>query len=351
MQRSRALVVSLAIAASRCAAPALPAEQTGPVAGPTAARYALIDHFGGIGGEGAGRGVFTCDRDFYPVGSAEGEQQNALVQFHAIAADAEEFAQILARLGLPGGGDYSDAQKLAIYRQHKNLAAVTVSADGSGYRFELRHATTSAQGEVRGETVRGHITAAGAILVHDTDPAFLTCPICLAEGTRIATPLGEVAVERLRPGDLVWTLTRDGRRVVAPIERVLRVPADPGHELVRLALDDGRELLASPGHPTADGRVLAVLSAGDRLDAARIRSAARVRGATSATFDLLPAGETGFYWADGIQLGSTLALRSARYGSRLAGASAGTRVPAASSSASSVAANSFGPRPSSSARR
>jgi hypothetical protein len=48
------------------------------------------------------------------------------------------------------------------------------------------------------------------------------------------------------------------------------------------------------------------LQAGDPLDDGVIRSVALVSYPGYATFDLLPAGATGFYWADGILLASML---------------------------------------------
>jgi len=71
-------------------------------------------------------------------------------------------------------------------------------------------------------------------------------------------------------------------------------------------LDDGRELWASPGHPTIDGRTLGKLQIGDSLQGAIIISTERIPYADSFTYDLLPAGETGFYWANGILIASTL---------------------------------------------
>jgi hypothetical protein len=75
---------------------------------------------------------------------------------------------------------------------------------------------------------------------------------------------------------------------------------------VSLALDDGRLVLVSPGHPTSDGRRVGDLSVGDKLDGARIASVARVTYAGGATYDVLPAGATGAYWANGVLLRSTL---------------------------------------------
>ena len=34
--------------------------------------------------------------------------------------------------------------------------------------------------------------------------------------------------------------------------------------------------------------------------------ARKIRSTTGATYDVLPSGETGFYWANGVLLGSTL---------------------------------------------
>jgi hypothetical protein len=47
--------------------------------------------------------------------------------------------------------------------------------------------------------------------------------------------------------------------------------------MVRLQPDDGREVFASPGHPTADGRRLRQLHRGDALDDAHVLSAKRIR--------------------------------------------------------------------------
>jgi len=72
---------------------------------------------------------------------------------------------------------------------------------------------------------------------------------CVAEGTAIATPSGEEAVESLSPGDAVLAFDPErGERVVAHVERVARVSRP------RTVLQIGR-LLVSPEHPVfADGR-------------------------------------------------------------------------------------------------
>jgi len=90
------------------------------------------------------------------------------------------------------------------------------------------------------------------------------------------------------------------------ISRVGSVRVQATHQVIHLILSDGRELWASLGHPTADGRRLADLVTGDILDGARVLSAERLPYTGSFTYDLLPSGSTGYYWANGILIGSTL---------------------------------------------
>jgi hypothetical protein len=95
---------------------------------------------------------------------------------------------------------------------------------------------------------------------------------------------------------------------------VLRTGSTPvpvTHQVVHLVLDDGRQLWVSAGHPTADGRRVSELQVGDTLDGARLLSAEREPYSGTVTYDLLPAGETGFYWANGILIASTLARQQA----------------------------------------
>jgi hypothetical protein len=100
--------------------------------------------------------------------------------------------------------------------------------------------------------------------------------VCLPPGTMIDTPTGPVAVEQLRIGDPVWSSTRTGSRMPATILEISHVSVPAGHILVHVILDDGRELWASPGHPTADGRMFADITAGDLLDGALVRMMERV---------------------------------------------------------------------------
>jgi hypothetical protein len=65
-------------------------------------------------------------------------------------------------------------------------------------------------------------------------------------------------------------------------------------------------VLASPGHPLADGRRVGEAGAGDLVDGARVVSAVVLDYDQPFTYDLLPSGDTGLYWANGILLGSTL---------------------------------------------
>jgi hypothetical protein len=268
--------------------------------GKASAQFALIDYFGGIGE----RGIFYCDPDYYPVAREGHEEQQALDLFPTIQADAGQFLAIVQRLGLAQSGPFSAEQKLAIYREFKHLARVALEPTDGGYRFSLPISEFNGATNVN---VAGTIAASGTvtILTQEAGGEFM-CPICLAENTRIATPDGPVPVQALRAGMLVWTQDGRGGRVAAPLLATSRVPVPATHRVVHLQLSDGRELYASPNHPTADRRWLGALQAGDTLDGATVIRADLIAYTASATYDLLPAGETGFYWADDVLLASTL---------------------------------------------
>ena len=249
--------------------------------------------------------IFFCDRDFYPLPLGD-EMELALQRFAELQANPEEFDAILAHNDLAGLGKFSDEQKLLIYREHKQLAAIRFEPTASGYQFQLQVAKTGGGAKLSGERISGLIDSQGAITVQERKATIATCPICLAAGTLIDTPSGPLPVESLRPGTVVWTLDRAGVRVAQPLLRTGSTPVPDTHQVVHLVLDDGRQLWVSPGHPTADGRRVGQIQVGGALDGAAVLSAERVTYSGYATYDLLPAGETGFYWANGILIASTL---------------------------------------------
>jgi hypothetical protein len=138
-----------------------------------------------------------------------------------------------------------------------------------------------------------------------------TCPvgcngcICNAEGTLIATPAGNRAIETLRAGDLVYSVDH-GRMIAVPITMVHRTPVHD-HTVMRVEFENGARLFTSPQHPTVDGRHFGEVTSGDRIDGLLVRSATPVPYRGSATWDILPASDTGAYYAEGVLIGSTLA--------------------------------------------
>ena len=129
---------------------------------------------------------------------------------------------------------------------------------------------------------------------------------CLSAATLISTPDGNVSIIELKPGMPVFTLDLNGNKVVRPIELVSRASVPGDHSLCHLILDDGRELHVSAGHPTANNGRIGDLVPGDVLDGAEVVSIEKVQYEAGHTYDLLPSGESGYYWADGVLLGSTL---------------------------------------------
>jgi len=133
---------------------------------------------------------------------------------------------------------------------------------------------------------------------------------CLSCETLISTPDGNVLMVDLKPGMSVFTLDINGNKVIEQVELVSKVTVPETHALCHLILSDGRELLVSGGHPTANGSEIYDLAPGDMLDGAELVSIEKISYVAGYTYDLLPAGETGHYWANGVLLGSTLAPNS-----------------------------------------
>jgi len=259
---------------------------------PTELKYKVLDQFPNF---------FFCDPDFYPI-AREDEMSLALQRFPELQANQEEFQAILNHNNLSGVTSFTDEQKLLIYREHKKLKAIFFEVVGDRYQFQIQ---TGVEGQ-QGSFVTGTIDANGVIEIQNQESSFPSCPICLAAGTLIDTPRGAVPVERLQIGDPVWTINEAGERVLGKTERLASVRVPSNHHVIHIRLSDGRELYASPGHPAADGRRLGDLKMGDQLDGAHVIHIERLPYDGISTYDLRPSGDTGFYWANGILMGSTL---------------------------------------------
>ncbi len=260
--------------------------------GPTELKYRILEQFPNF---------FFCDPDYYPVARAD-ELALARQHFPELQANAEEFNQILAHHNFTGQTTFTDDQKLLIYRDHKRLSALRFDLTPTGYQFQIQVAESKGQGEL----VTGLIDGQGEMTNLQRTPAIVTCPICLAVGTLIDTPVGPVPVQSLSVGTRVWTINQAGVRTAQPLIQIGQTVVPATYQMVHLVLSDGRELWVSPGHPTTDGRAVGQLQVGDFLDGARLLSVERVSYTGTATYDILPAGDTGAYWANGILLASTL---------------------------------------------
>lgn len=142
-----------------------------------------------------------------------------------------------------------------------------------------------------------------------------TCPrggnhcsrcVCASSGTPIATPDGDRRISDLKSGDVVFSVDRDAV-VAVRLLRVTRAPVPVGHRMMRVSFANGIALEMSGGHPTADGRTLSDLRPGDELGGVSVIAVEDVPYSDDATWDILPASQSGAYFAGGVLVGSTLA--------------------------------------------
>jgi len=129
---------------------------------------------------------------------------------------------------------------------------------------------------------------------------------CLPPIAIIDTPEGGIPIAKLHKGHPVWTRSATGKKLRATVLYVQRIHVGPAHEIIQVKLTDGRMFSASPGHPLATVGTVGQLQPGDFYDFSRVKEVTILRHLYTSTFDILPSGETGIYWADGVALGSTL---------------------------------------------
>lgn len=306
MNMRLALAATIALVAAACTPGGGPTSATTILPGPTGGatlnagelRLLLMDRLGAL---------WYCGDD-YPVARGT-EQERAIERYAEMVAEGETFRAVTARLGIDPDAAHSDADKLAIYHLWRPALAFQLDPIGEGV-FRFDYLAQPVGGVAEGTRTAGVVRDTGEITIEQQARAGEPmCPICLARGTLIDTPAGAVPVERLHLGDPIWTRSADGRRVAGVVIALGSTAAPPDHEVVRLVLEDGRSVTASPGHPLADGRLIGDLRQGDEVDGSRIAIAVREPYASTETFDLVSSGETGLYFAGGIPLGSTLVPR------------------------------------------
>jgi len=142
---------------------------------------------------------------------------------------------------------------------------------------------------------------------------------CLPKTTRILTSQGEEQIDNIQIGDSVYTLNNIDGKILVPILQVNKVVVQKNYILTKITLEDGRSIQASPKHPIPikinyarssrnqyEELLFSDIKKGDHIDNSRVVSIEFVNYNGGFTYDILPAGESGYYWAEGILVGSTL---------------------------------------------
>jgi hypothetical protein len=269
----------------------------------------LLEYFGSTPQSFPGsEGISYCDWYMgYVIDMHEQEKKDALRYWTDITKNTDAYQVILKRLDLQTRTSFTDVEKLKVFRECRKLSGAQLDLRTDPPNFNLQ--ITNNSPKRREYNAKGTITWQGDIkILSEQNTGPLRCPICLIEGTMIDTPDGARTVELLTEGMTVWTIGYDGQRIAAKISRVAKYPTSPEHQVVEVKLADGRTITASLGHPLTDGMLIGDVKVGDTVDGSQATEVTIKPYAGNYTYDILPENATGFYWANGILLGSTLKI-------------------------------------------
>ena len=126
-------------------------------------------------------------------------------------------------------------------------------------------------------------------------------PICLSPDTKIRTNGVQKRIADIKKGDIVLS---DEEKPVKVIK--INSVEVKQHKILRILFNDATVLEISPNHPTADGRLFKDLKMGDVVDGRLVVETKSIPYKYKYTYDILPDSMTGYYYANGILIGSTL---------------------------------------------
>ncbi len=142
---------------------------------------------------------------------------------------------------------------------------------------------------------------------------------CMPNTARILSSRGEIQIDNIQIGDSVYTFNYFHGKIMEPIIQVNKILVQKDYIMTKITLEDGRCIQASPKHPIPiekdylnssktqyEELLFSEIKIGDYVDNSRVSSIELVNYNGGFTYDILPAGESGYYWADGILVGSTL---------------------------------------------
>ena len=131
-------------------------------------RYRIIQEFGAL---------FFCDPDMHPVG--HDDRPRALTAFPEIQKDVDTFRAITKNYRLDATTEFSDIDKLTVYREYKKLWAIHLEPLGEKYKFSIRFRNDSSGPNSRnnGFQIDGLIDQKKQITVLKREPTLLTCPL------------------------------------------------------------------------------------------------------------------------------------------------------------------------------
>ena len=121
--------------------------------------------------------IFFCDPDMHPVG--HDDRPRALTAFPEIQKDVDTFRAITKNYRLDTIAEFSDIDKLMVYREYKKLSAIHLERLGERYKFSIRvrNGSSGPNNRNNGFQIDGLIDQKKQITVLKREPTLLTCPL------------------------------------------------------------------------------------------------------------------------------------------------------------------------------